>query len=375
MKVLIAGAGIAGLATAVALRRAGHQVQVLERRRELTEIGAALAIWPNGTRALEALGVEAACLNVERHSFRTWQGRELMELPMDALVERYGSGMTLVHRADLQSALRAALDRESVHLGCEVTGFTEEEGGVQVTMRDGRAAQGDVLIGADGLRSAVRRRLLGDGEPTYLGCTAWRGVVAPGVPTMESRHGLSWGGRGAEFLAFPLADGRVYWAGVCNAPEGGRPGLGGHRQDLIERFGSWQQPIPKLLEATPEEAILRNDVYDRPPSRRWSSGRVTLVGDAAHPMTPEQAQGACQGLEDAVALGDCLGESDSAKALAEYDRRRLAQANRVVARSRHYTRAMQLENPVLCMLRDTAARLLPRALLLQMLDATFAARQ
>jgi 2-polyprenyl-6-methoxyphenol hydroxylase-like FAD-dependent oxidoreductase len=375
VKALIAGAGIGGLAAGIALRQAGLDVQVFERSRELREIGAGLMIWPNGTRSLQSLGVEIRALTVQQISFCNWRGRQLMETPIDAISKRYGSEVAFVHRADLQAALARSFGRDALHLGADVCGFEEDEAQVQVKLRDGSVATGDLLVGADGLRSAVRRQLLGDGDPVYLGSTSWRGMVGSEGIAFERGHGFNWVGRGSEFLAFHLADDRIYWACVSKEAPGGKAGPGGHKQDVVERFGNWAEPIPALIAATEEAAILRSDIYDRPPARRWSKGRLTLVGDAAHPMTPNMGQGACQALEDAVALGESLkSASDLTEAFDLYERRRLRRANRVVAMSRQASRGVQIDNPLLCRVRDGLASLLPRRVLLRMLDATLAAQ-
>jgi 2-polyprenyl-6-methoxyphenol hydroxylase-like FAD-dependent oxidoreductase len=371
MKALIAGAGIAGLAAGIALSRAGLEVLIFERSREIREIGAGLMIWPNGTRAMHALGVEVKAMTIDRLFFRNWRGRLLMEPPLQAISERYGSNVSVVHRADLQSALVRRLGREVLKLGAEVIGFEEAGAEVRVKLRDGTAGAGDLLIGADGLRSAVRRQLLADGDPVYLGATIWRGMVNSEGLSLQPGHGINWIGRGAEFLAFHLTDHRIYWACVTREPRGETQGPGGHKQDVLERFSAWEEDIPALIAATEPAAILRNDMYDRPPARRWSGGRITLAGDAAHPMTPNQGQGACQALEDAVALGESLERApEPAKAFELYEKRRIRRANRAVAMSRQASRGVHIENPVLCALRDGLAGALPQRVLLRMLDST-----
>ena len=374
MKALIAGAGIGGLAAGIALRRAGLHVKIFERSSEMREIGAGLMIWPNGTRALRALGVEVRAMTIDRLFFRNWRGRQLMEAPVRAISERFGSNVSVVHRAHLQSALVRSLGRDALNLGAEVSGFEEAGAQVLVKLRDGNVEPGDLLIGADGLRSAVRRKLLADGDPVYLGATIWRGMVSSEGLSIKPGYGINWIGRGSEFLAFHLADHRIYWAGVTKEPRGEKPGPDGHKQDVLERFAAWEEDIPALIAATEPGAILRNDMYDRPPSRSWSRGRVTLLGDAAHPMTPNQGQGACQALEDAVALGDCLvGATHLTKAFEMYESRRIHRANRAVAMSRQASRGVHIENPVLCAIRDGLAATLPSRVLLKMLDATLAA--
>jgi 2-polyprenyl-6-methoxyphenol hydroxylase-like FAD-dependent oxidoreductase len=373
VKALIAGAGIAGLAAGIALRRAGLEVQIFERSPRLQEIGAGLMIWPNGSRALQSLGVEARTLEVKRVTLSNWHGRRLVEMPVDSAYVRYGHNVSFVHRADLQAALAKTFGSEGLRLGCEVRGFSESEAHVEVALIDGTVATADLLVGADGLRSPVRRQLLGDGEPTYLGSTIWRGLVSSEGMALPPGTGINWWGRGSEFLAFHLADSKIYWAGVTREPRGEKPGPEGHKRDLLDRFGDWAQPVPALIAATNDAAILRNDMYDRLPAKHWSRGRVTLAGDAAHPMSPNQGQGACQALEDGVALGESVERTSSvAAALQLYERRRVPRANREVALSRQATRGVQIDNPLLCALRDGFMSLMPQRLIVKIQDATLA---
>jgi 2-polyprenyl-6-methoxyphenol hydroxylase-like FAD-dependent oxidoreductase len=374
MKALIAGGGIAGLAAGIALRQAGLDVDVFERSDELREIGAGLMIWPNGARSLHALGVAITALTLRQISLCDWRGRRLIEYPVKAISERYGLEVGFVHRADLLSALAGRFSAGGLHLGSDISGYEYDGAGVKVILRDGTTAAGDLLVGADGLRSVVRRQLIGDGDPVYLGSTIWRGIARTDDIPLASDAGINWFGRGSEFLAFHLPDHRIYWAGVTKAPRDEEPGPGGHKGDLVKHFGNWPDPVPELIATTEDAVIIRNDMYDRAPARRWSGDRVTLVGDAAHPMTPNMGQGACQALEDAVALGDSLRRAANlAAAFGLYERQRLQRANRVVATSRQATRAVQVTNPLLCMLRDAAARALPQRVVLRMLDATLAA--
>jgi 2-polyprenyl-6-methoxyphenol hydroxylase-like FAD-dependent oxidoreductase len=374
VKALIAGAGIAGFAAGIALRRAGLEVQIFEHSAELREIGAGLMIWPNGSRALKSLGVEVRNVEVRKVTLANSRGRQLTEMPVDSADERYGSNVSFVHRADLQAALAMSFGPHGLHLGCDVRSFVEDESRVEEPLKDGTVATGDLLVGADGVRSSVRRQLLGDGNPTYLGSTVWRGLVPSDGMALPRGCGINWWGRGSEFLAFHLAGETIYWAGVTKEPQGERPGPEGHKKDLLERFGDWAQPVPALIAATNEDAILRNDMYDRPPVASWSRGRVTLAGDAAHPMSPNQGQGACQALEDGVALGESVGRTPSlAEAFQLYERLRLRRANREVAMSRRATRGVQIDNPVLCAIRDGFMSLMPRRVIVRIQDASLAA--
>jgi 2-polyprenyl-6-methoxyphenol hydroxylase-like FAD-dependent oxidoreductase len=371
MKALIAGAGIGGLATGIALTQVGLEVDMFERSPQLREVGAGLMIWPNGTRSLQSLGVEVPSQKVRAIVLRAQRGGVLMESPVDDISRRYGSDVKFVHRADLQAALARRLGSEALHLGAEVVAFEDSGDQVQVRLGDGRTQSGDLLVGADGLRSAVRAQLLGDSDPIYLGSTIWRGVVSSdGIP-LERGVGVNWVGRGAEFLAFYVGDASIYWAGVTKEAKGERAGPGGHKKDLLDRFRQWPEAVPALITATEDGAILRNDMYDRRPVPHWSAGRVTLVGDAAHPMTPNQGQGACQALEDAVALGESLkGASNLAAAFTTYEGLRMKRAYSAVTLSRQATRGVQLENRLACAIRDRLPGLIPRSVMLRLLDRT-----
>lgn len=355
-KALIAGGGIAGLATAIAVHDAGFHVEIFERAPELREIGAGLMIWPNGARSLRSLGVQIEALPVRELSISTWRGRRVNRYALEIFPQRYGFEPSFVHRADLQAALARRFGSDGLHLGAEVMGFKQDVDGVEVTLRDGSKAGGELLVGADGLRSSVRRELLNDGDPVYLGSTVWRGIAPASGIALDLDAGINWVGPGSEFLAFHLKGGRIYWAGVTKEPRGERAGDRGHKVDLIERFGDWIAPVPQLIEATGEADILRNDMYDRKPASHWSNGRVTLVGDAAHPMTPNAGQGACQALEDATALAAGLRQTaDVTEAFRLYESKRLRRANRLVGMSRQATRAVQMDNRLLCALRDNIA--------------------
>jgi 2-polyprenyl-6-methoxyphenol hydroxylase-like FAD-dependent oxidoreductase len=349
MRAIIIGGGIAGLASALALTRRGWQVEVLERAPELTEVGAGLSLWRNALRALDALGlgesVRGRAVLQGQAGIRDAAGRWLSRADSAEVERRYGP-TAMIHRADLLAVLRAAVPDQALHPGTTVTGV-RPDGTVVLSGGESRA---DLVVGADGVHSVTRRSVWPDAPaPRYAGYTSWRVVTLP-VPVEEASE--SWG-RGERFGYAPLPDGRVYCYATANAPEGA---LDGGLAGLRRRFGGWHDPIPALLDAADPSAVLHHDLYELPPLTTYASGRVVLAGDAAHAMTPNLGQGACQALEDAVVLGNVMASGDG---LAAYDRQRRLRTQMITRRSRRIGVAAQWDSPVAVSLRNTALRLLP----------------
>lgn len=376
MKAIVIGAGIGGLSAAIALRRAGVEALVFERTRELKELGAGLSLTANATKALNGLGLTDALrglgIPIRVAEIRAWRGEVLARIPTWQLDEKVGARSAAVHRADLQGALLRELGDEAVRLGAACRGFEQEGEGVRAFFDDGTEERADLLVGADGLRSTIRRGLLGDGNPRYAGYTAWRAVVAPEDELVPAGEAWEVWGRGVRFICTQIGRGRVYWAVSKNAPEGEHDVSTGAAKDaLLELCAGWLEPVEELIAATEKAAILRTDIYDRDPVRkRWGKGRVTLLGDAAHPMTPDLGQGACQAIEDAVALVECLEERENIEAALElYEARRTRRTAALVRGSRRVGRSAQLQNPLACYLRDAALRAFPSRLQMKQLEA------
>jgi 2-polyprenyl-6-methoxyphenol hydroxylase-like FAD-dependent oxidoreductase len=372
MRAIIIGAGIGGLTTAIALRRAGVEAVIFERADELREVGAGITLWANAIKALGKLGVADAVLAagapVAGGEFRSWRGEVLYGIPAGALEERYGVSVGL-HRADLQAALLSVLPDGAVRLGVPCEGFRQDAFGVTALFADGREERGDLLVGADGLNSAIRAQLFGEERPVYAGYTAWRGVVEAGDALLRGGPGFESWGRGERFGLLSIGRGYFYWFATANVSEGEEHAVG-RKGEMLRRFGRWHEPIPAVIRATEESAILRHDVYDREPVKRWGEGRVTLSGDAAHPMTPNLGQGACQAMEDAIVLARCLKEEDSVTAALQlYEGRRVDRTTFVVRRSRLVGRIGQLEHPLLCKLRDALTKATPPRVQLRQLDS------
>lgn len=365
---VVAGGGIGGLAAAAALTARGWTVRVLERAPEFAEVGAGISLWPNGLRALDALGagdrVRDCAVPEAEIGMRTVSGRWLIRTDVTELTRRHGP-LVMVHRADLLAALHQAAARADLLLSTEVTQVRTVPGGVEV-VHTGGVTRAALLVGADGVHSTVRRRLWPAARPPrYAGYTAWRLLTRPPEPVRVG--GETWG-RGARFGMAPMADGRVYCYAAAGVPPGGRS-PDGELAELRRRFGTWHDPIPALLESASPTAVLRHDIEELPALATFVRGRTVLLGDAAHAMTPDLGQGACQALEDAVTLAALLdARSTVEEALAAYDAIRRPRTRRIARQARRAGAVAQWSLPPAVALRDTLARLVPGAVVLRALE-------
>ncbi|WP_433011635.1 FAD-dependent monooxygenase [Kribbella sp. CA-294648] len=338
---IVVGAGIGGVTAAVALEQCGRQVTVLERAPELGEIGAGISVWPGAVAVLEELGikgVEQVARAGESAGMRRWDGRWIVEAA-DLGVEL----PVMIHRAQLHALITDRLGPSAtIRTGTTVTGLTQDADGVTVQAGD-QEYRADLVVAADGLRSVIRGVLYPEYDgPRYSGYTAYRGIAEA---ELTDGGGETWG-RGQRFGFAKLIDGRYYWYATANRPADSPEG--NPEYDVRERFAGWHEPIPALLAAT--SGVLQNDIYDlRTPLVPFVQGRVVLLGDAAHAMTPNMGRGACSAIEDAGALARVLRES---RDLAAYDAERRPATTKLVKRSRAIGVMGQLDNPVLCTARD-----------------------
>jgi len=361
MRTIIIGAGIGGLTTALALKQKGIDVAVYERTEVLTDVGAGISLWPNALKALYQLGLRPALDGVSFVSMdgalRSRDGTVLSRTTADQFIARLGLPVVVFHRADLLAVLVDAARDIPIQTGHECREVEYDADGVTVRFATGALARGDVLIGADGLRSVVRDRLGVPGALRYSGYTAWRGIAPFETAGLIAGETL---GAGQRFGLAPIHGNRVYWYATDNVPEGQREPPLETKAGLTRLFADWHEPIPELIRSTGEDAILRNDIYDRDPAGRWGSGRVTLLGDAAHPMTPNLGQGACQAIEDALVLACRLaGGGNVETSLRQYESERKARTGFIVKASRRVGELFQIESRPFCELRNLAIRLTP----------------
>ncbi|MFI8460185.1 FAD-dependent monooxygenase [Kitasatospora sp. NPDC085464] len=346
LRVAVVGAGIGGLAAATALHRKGVRVEVFEQAPALREVGAGLHLAPNGSRLLHRFGLadrlRAIAVRPEALEVRLFNGAKVLtRQPMgDSWEAEFGAPHYTVHRAHLHALLAEQVPAGAIRTGRRLVGFTEAADGVRLEFADGTAARADLLVGADGVHSVVRRALGHPDEPVFSGTAAVRGVVPAGlVPEVAPDTMYVWAGAELRLMAQPVDGGRqISFVAVLpdtggSAESWSRPGV---RGALLDAFAGWDPAATALLAAATE--TWHWTLYDREPLPGWSTPRTTLLGDAAHPMLPHHGQGASQAIEDAVALAAVLadrapGPEGLAEALQRYERLRLDHTSRVRAGS------------------------------------------
>jgi salicylate hydroxylase len=372
MKIVIAGAGIGGLTAALALSRKGASVVLCDAAPALREAGAGLQLSANACKALFSLGLEAPLREigfapVAAEVRRAYDEALLLYNPLGREAEeRYGAPYLQVHRSDLQGLLLRAVEASplvEIRLGARAVGARTEDGEALVDLESGEVLRGDVAVGADGVRSRVRDCLMGPEAPVFTGQVAWRGTVeADALPKgLIEPKAMVWTGAEKHFVHYYVSGGRlVNFIGVVERDwrkeswtEPGAPA------ELFADFEGWPDPVEAICRAV--QAPFRWALYGRPSYRRWSFGRVTLLGDACHPMLPFLAQGAAMAIEDAVVLADRLHRlSDPTLALSAYDAARISRTAKVQAWSRRNASLFHLPGPAAGFVFG-AARLVDRA--------------
>jgi 2-polyprenyl-6-methoxyphenol hydroxylase-like FAD-dependent oxidoreductase len=338
---VVAGAGISGMAVAAGLTRAGWRVTVLEAAPWTREVGAGISLLTNAQRALDWLGVggevraRAALMMPGGDGLRASSGRRMQRPVPPSTWQQAGLSLLVLPRPDLHRVLTAVAAAE-VRTGTAVTGVTVTDGRPAVRVRHAgteSSITADVVVGADGVHSVVREAIYpGAVRVVHSGHSVWRGIARPAAGSPSGPGGNTWG-PGLEFGRMPLPDGRVYWYAVANMPPGRR--FADNRAEVQRRFGGWHDPVPALIAATEPDQVIYHDVLelDRP-LPGYTGGRVVLVGDAAHAMTSDLGQGACQALEDAVTLCGLLGAEPIDVALQRYDAYRRPRSQTIALMSR-----------------------------------------
>jgi 2-polyprenyl-6-methoxyphenol hydroxylase-like FAD-dependent oxidoreductase len=363
VQIAIIGGGIGGLTAALALRQAGFEAEVFEQAPVLLDVGAAIAIWPNAMRVLERLQLAAeVCEHAGVMQEICWldqHGRLINRVSIAS-----DDPAVALHRADLQNTLLRALPQSAIHLGNTLVDQQQRGDKMLATFANGHSIEADFLIGADGIHSRVRSQFLNDGEPIYRGYTVWRGI-SPTIPSaIPPATAIEIHGVGKRFGIGPVGLGRVGWWAAANTD---------NTDNCADLFAGWYAPVVELIEATPRTSILKTRAFDRDPTKTWGAGRMTLLGDAIHPTTPNLGQGGCLAMEDAMVLARCFQKYGAVEnALRGYEHCRYKRTTAVSRYSRHYGSIGQWENVWARRLRRSALSLTPEFLAQRFMQIVFA---
>lgn len=356
-RILIAGAGLCGLSTALTLLQRGYDVRVFEQASELREVGAGVQLGANGTRVLIALGLEAAMRRIvcepTGKDIRLWttgQAWHVFDLGVGS-VQRYGAPYWMVHRGDFHAVLLEAVRAVApgvVRPGVACTGFEQTGDAVNLNLANGESVTGDVLLAADGVHSAIRRQMFGEGRARFTGIMAWRGLVPMQLlpPHMQQLVGTNWMGHGGHVVTYPLRRGELLnFVGVVERDDWRVESWteAGTREECARDLARWHEDVQAIIRNI--ETPFKWALLGRDPLPHFAQGRVCLLGDAAHPTLPFLAQGANMALEDAVVMARCLDAFPVQDALRRFEAARLDRTAAIVRGSADNTR--RFHNPAL----------------------------
>ena len=311
LKVVIIGAGMGGLATGIALRQAGYEVEIYDKVSELRPAGAGISLWSNGVKVLNRLGLgkEIASIGgkMERMAYYSNTGEKLTDFSLSPLVEQVGQRPYPVSRTDLQQMLLDAFGTENVQLNSKCVAVEQDANSVTALFEDGHQATGDVLIGADGTHSTVRRYLLGyASERRYVGYVNWNGLVPISDDLAPENSWVIYVGEHKRASMMPVGGDRFYFFFDVPLPKGTVSEPEQRREELAGFFKGWAEPVQTLIQRLDPLKTNRVEIHDIEPLEKLAQGRVALLGDAGHSTAPDLGQGGCQAMEDALVLANCL---------------------------------------------------------------------
>lgn len=359
---VIIGAGIAGLTTAISLKRLNRSYLIFDKASELKGIGAGFGLAANAMQALEILDLKD---DIERIGFYTKsyhildkKGKVLLNPDTKKLKQKYNQDNFTVHRADLHLSLLSKLDCNEVHLKKKAIQFKKNQDFITVFFEDGSHVTCKYLLIADGVKSPLRQQLLPNSTPRYAGYTCFRAVIDNSKIQLTAGS-ETWGGQG-RFGMTPLQGNRIYWYACINSLENNKKYTKYSVKDLLKHFKDYHAIIPEILSQTRDENLIWNDIVDIKPLKNFAYENILLLGDAAHATTPNMGQGACQAIEDVAVLIDELKcNVDVQQAFKAFEKRRLKRTKYITNTSKQIGDISQWENPFLISLRDSIMKLLP----------------
>ena len=368
-KIAIIGGGIAGLTFAHCLSKEKYDINIFEKKKVFGEVGAAISVFPNALDVIDKIGLLDPILQTsgkfENVFLKTKNGQILSKSS-----PKSDYPVICIHRKDLHNVLLSGLkaelntDKSLSHLT-----YLENEQ-IEITFNDGSKYIFDAVIGADGINSAVRKQIINDKDPIYRGYNIWRGVVKT---KFDVGYASETYGKGQRVGIVPIKDGVYGWWATCNEDFLEKDEPEGTKEKLKRIFGNWHEPIPELIENT--EKIIKNSLCDRIPKKGWTKGNVTLIGDAAHPSTPNLGQGGCMAIEGAYLLASSINKHGLCpKAYEVYEKYQFPRSKKIINESLKIGKIGQIKNPILILIRNTFFKLIPSRVAMKMIEKYFSYR-
>jgi salicylate hydroxylase len=356
MNIAVIGGGIGGLATAIALLKKGFKVQVYEQAQALHPIGAGLSLTPNGLNSLNAIEprlvelLKQAGSPLQIFTLKRSTGETIISMP-NTFNQQYGQPLLNIQWSKLQAILAAQLPADIIHLNHRCVGFEQQNNQIAVYFSHQTAIQPDLLVGADGINSVVRQTLISDGFPNFADRVSWRAIIqydhkllSPNASTLITAPD------GKNFLLIDIGEGYTFWSAITRSTDDFvHQRATTPKTRVLEQFAAWTEPVGAIIQATPADNIVERPICDRPPLQQWSKGRVTLLGDAAHPVVPSLGQGANMAFEDAHELSECFAITPNlTAALIAYENTRIPRTTTIYDQSAEVgDRAYQSDNETL----------------------------
>jgi 2-polyprenyl-6-methoxyphenol hydroxylase-like FAD-dependent oxidoreductase len=368
-KIAIIGGGIAGLTFARCISKEDYEIHLFEKKSEFGELGAAISVFPNALCVMDHLGLLDTLLNAagkfENVFIKTQKGDVLSKS-----TPKSDYPVLCIHRADLHRILLSGVEA-TLHTDSALKDLKHlSNGQVEVIMEQGNTAVFDAVIGADGIRSVVRKHIINDGDPIFRGYNIWRGIVKTSFDIGYASETI---GKGQRVGIVPVGEGVYGWWATLNEGYLQDDQPEGTKEKLKRLFGDWHHPIPALIENT--EEILKNSLTDRKPQKGWTKGNITLIGDAAHPTTPNLGQGGCMAIEGAYLLAKCINKYGlSPTAYSLYEKHQYPRSKTIMNESLKLGKVGQLSNPLLVALRNFFFKIIPSSVAMKMIDQYFSYR-
>lgn len=368
-KIAIIGGGIAGLTFARCLTTQEYDIHIYEKKEQFEEVGAAISIFPNALCVMEELHLLEEILErsgqMQKVYLKTKKGRILSKSE-----PKSDYPVVCIHRADLHGIILKNIDANLYNNYALKNISHLQNGQISIQFENGENGIFDAVVGADGIHSEVRKHIINDGTPTFRGYNIWRGVVKT---NFEIGYGSETYGKGQRVGIVPIKDGVYGWWATSNENYMQDDNPEGTKEKLSRLFGDWHSPIPELIKNT--EIIIKNSLSDRKPHKGWTKGNVTLLGDAAHPTTPNLGQGGCMAVEGAYILAKSIQKYGlTEKTFERYEELQFPRSANIVNESLKFGKMGQLTNPILIGIRNFAIWSVPSSLAMKMIDKYFSYR-